>query len=222
MARARDIANIINSGTFITPASASATYLSQSIAIQDYLQKQDQDFKLITNLDYLATGGSASISNGQITFTSVSSISAINCFSTNYSSYKIIMSSNQTSSVDNEMRMRFRNSLGDITSGVYNGNYITYSYLSTTSSTNGGAYLSTYLPYTKTYYASSNGITMEIFSRSNQTEVSGHTFGGTASQNSVGEFGGRMSFNMDSVTGITFYCAAATSITGRIKIYGYK
>jgi hypothetical protein len=27
MARARDIANIINSGTFITPASASATYL---------------------------------------------------------------------------------------------------------------------------------------------------------------------------------------------------
>jgi len=39
MGRARDIANLINSGTFITPASASATYLSQTSASTTYLQQ---------------------------------------------------------------------------------------------------------------------------------------------------------------------------------------
>jgi hypothetical protein len=37
MGRARDIANIINSGTFITPASASASYLTASSASSTYL-----------------------------------------------------------------------------------------------------------------------------------------------------------------------------------------
>jgi hypothetical protein len=37
MGRARDIANIINSGTFITPASASASYLTVSSASSTYL-----------------------------------------------------------------------------------------------------------------------------------------------------------------------------------------
>jgi hypothetical protein len=37
MGRARDIANIINSGTFITPTNASATYLSQISASSTYL-----------------------------------------------------------------------------------------------------------------------------------------------------------------------------------------
>jgi hypothetical protein len=38
MGRARDIANIINSGTFITPASASTTYLTQLSASATYLR----------------------------------------------------------------------------------------------------------------------------------------------------------------------------------------
>jgi hypothetical protein len=37
MGRARDIANIINSGTFITPAAVSSNYLSQSSASSTYL-----------------------------------------------------------------------------------------------------------------------------------------------------------------------------------------
>jgi len=36
MGRARDIANIINSGTFITPASASTTFLTQTSASSTY------------------------------------------------------------------------------------------------------------------------------------------------------------------------------------------
>jgi hypothetical protein len=39
MARARDIANIINSGAFLTPASASATYLPQSSPVIGFKNK---------------------------------------------------------------------------------------------------------------------------------------------------------------------------------------
>jgi hypothetical protein len=49
MARARDIANIINSGTFITPASASATYLS--IADQSLVHISTQDFSSVSEIN---------------------------------------------------------------------------------------------------------------------------------------------------------------------------
>jgi hypothetical protein len=44
MGRARDIANIINSGTFITPANASATYLPQTTASATYIPQNNSMF----------------------------------------------------------------------------------------------------------------------------------------------------------------------------------
>jgi hypothetical protein len=98
MGRARDIANIINSGTFITPASASSTYASiNSTGLVPILRQ---------------------------TFTSSSEvIPNISVFTSTYQNYKILVNIDSVST-STIIRMRLRNGSTNETSANYRGSGI--------------------------------------------------------------------------------------------------
>jgi hypothetical protein len=116
MGRARDIANIINSGTFITPASASATYLSQTSASTIYAPASSTGLVLIN-----ATS-----------FSAQSSANINNVFSSTYESYRIIVEA--TAANNANVFFRFRSGTTDLSTGYYGGGLLYQTNGSLTSS----------------------------------------------------------------------------------------
>jgi len=93
MARARDIANIINSGTYLTPASASATYAT----------KDENALVYITSSE----------------FSAATSHPVNNIFTETYDNYKLIV--NWNSSTGLNLNLKLRNSGEDSNSNYWIG-----------------------------------------------------------------------------------------------------
>jgi hypothetical protein len=98
MARARDIANIINSGTFLTPASASATYASINST------------GLVPILRQTFTSSSEVVPNSSV-------------FTSTYQNYKILINIDSVST-STIIRMRLRTGSTNETSANYRGSGI--------------------------------------------------------------------------------------------------
>jgi hypothetical protein len=118
MGRARDIANIINSGTFITPASASTTFLTQTSASTIYAPASAGGLVKIIPSGAAAGTGSYSISStGTVTFSNATVISLNECFNSTYDNYRIQLE--LTSGNCGGVRMRMRSGTTDISTSTY-------------------------------------------------------------------------------------------------------
>jgi hypothetical protein len=228
MGRARDIANIINSGTFITPASASTTFLTQTSASTIYAPASAGGLVQIVPTSVSTTGGSATIaSNGVITFTSAATLNINNCFSTTYNNYKIILDSVMTigSNADTQLRMRLRSASGEDSENQYGGGYSMPYYGNNAINLASGVQPGTYVPITTAFY--SGGTSSVIFDLTKMNGSPGREFkgiciGGNASSGAYGFFVGSKSSNNTVHTGITFYSNTSGVFTGTMSVYGYK
>jgi hypothetical protein len=201
MARARDIANIINSGTFLTPASASATYLSQISASNTYTTKSENGLVLLN---------SSTITNGSTNH------EINNVFTSTYQNYLITYLITQSSGV--ESRFRYLDSSGEVSSANYFSQYtrsntttvstarqtgITYGVLIDNPNTTYTGTINVFLPNTNyETYAFLNGLDTNNVSGTNITTI----------RFAAGNF----------MTGIKFFLGSGNFTGGFIKIYGYK
>lgn len=189
-----------------------ATYATQSYA------SAQPGTKLIVPSSISVGSGSGSVdSNGKITFTSASSISINDCFSSTYDNYRIIFDC-VTSGTQN-ITFQFRNGSGNVTAS----NYLFQNILGSSSTVSGGR-ASGQSSFELLYQAvGAVAITMDVFEpfATDYTRIvsqSGRDLSGT-SPSLFSVVGG---YNQTtSLTGITF-ANSAGNITGNIRIYGYK
>ena len=111
MGRARDISKVFSTGTALaTDTEVSTTYQTKAAA----------GLTLLTPTSIVATGGSATSSissTGTVSFTSASTISLNDVFSTTYDNYRIIFRS--TTSTTGQIKLRLRVSGSDNTTSNY-------------------------------------------------------------------------------------------------------
>jgi hypothetical protein len=104
MARSRDISKVLSSNTTLaTDAEVAASYLSTTSASTVYQTKATTGLNLINTTS----------------FTSQSSVSIDDVFSSTYKSYKIIGYIQSSTTNANNLRFRLRASGTDLTSGIY-------------------------------------------------------------------------------------------------------
>jgi hypothetical protein len=195
-----------------TEVESLATYATQSYA------SAQPGMKLIVPSSISVGSGSGSVdSNGKITFTSASSISIDNCFSSTYDNYRIIFDC-VTSGTQN-ITFQFRNSSGNVTAS----NYLFQNILGSSTTVSAGR-ASGQSSFELLYQAvGAVAITMDIFEpfATDYTRIvsqSGRDLSGTtpALFSVVGGYN-----QTTSLTGITF-ANSAGNITGNIRVYGYK
>ena len=227
MARARDIANISNSGTFITPASASTTFLTQTSASTIYAPVSAGGLVQIVPTSVSTTGGSATVSStGIISYTNSSVLNINNCFSSTYDNYKIIFSSVMTigSNSSTQLRMRLRSSSGEDSANNYGGGYSMPYYGNTAINIAAGVQPGTYIPITEAFYSGGDCSVIFDIARINSSvlrEFKGICSGGGAASGAYGIFSGYKGAGVTH-TGITFYSNTAGVFTGTMSVYGYK
>jgi len=212
MGRARDIANLINSGTFLTPASASTTYAP--IAAGGLVK-------------IVATGviNASNSSTGTITFNSASAVSINGCFSATYESYLITVNLTNNSANDGDMLLRWRNAGTDSTASYYSS-YTGINTLATPGLINKtqdpsitGHAIGKYDNAT----VNSQYITIDVTNvfLSNFTTSVFTGFGSTDVSNLFSYNGGGSHRVSQSYDGFTL-AAENGNFTGTIKIYGYR
>jgi hypothetical protein len=184
-------------------------------------------FNVVPSGVAVATGTGTILANGQINFSSASSISINNCFSSIYDNYKIIFKSslNMPSNGANELRVRLRTASGDDSTNFYNGGYSHFYYGGTTVPISGGVQPGTYLPINTAFYntsiASATFDVMGINGTGNR-EFYGISQGGGGASGSFGTFAGGTYITSSVHTGITFYSSSTGTFSGTIRIYGYN
>lgn len=164
------------------------------------------------------SGGTASATAGTVTFTTVNSISLNGVFSATYDNYRIVLSGTGSTSLTWSMRYRVAGS--DNTNATYLWNYMygsgtTVAASRTTSTTNlqvgfansyavSGAAIDVYSPFLSAFTAS---LSQSVFHYSSS---------GCDVVFNSGGFGATTSFDGFSIIPST------GSITGNIRVYGYK
>lgn len=147
-------------------------------------------------------------------FSAVSSVSIDDVFSSTYDNYRILFHGSSTSSSSTGLLMRLRVSGSDITTSTYKYNYNLHGSASTgsfvTSSRwqigNVTTYATSSLDLAEPFLSSSTGFVCTTFAE--------------GSNNYVGVHGGREPSG--SVDGFTLYPDGAYTITGNLRIYGYR
>lgn len=171
---------------------------------------------LVSPTSIANSGGSASSSNGTTTFSGVSSISLNGVFSATYQNYRIIV--NVAPSGVGTFQMRFRSSGSDNTSTNYKSNGI-YSVWNT-STVNVTNYDSQ--SYWALHYFSGTtrqGRAIEVLAPFLSTEKTFSSLGANTDAGSTysGYFSATNSFD-----GFTLLPPAGVTITGTVRVYGYK
>jgi hypothetical protein len=205
MGRARDIANIINSGTFITPANASATYLSQTSASTIYSPASSTGLVLIN-----ATS-----------FSAQSSVNINNVFSSTYDSYKIIVESSGLNNGD--VFLRFRSGNTDLSSGYYGGGL---SYQTNGTFTSSGARSNgTEIMIQEDMHgnAGTNGFSsFDVYGMNSSTGGTHQVVGfSQSSYTGVGRSFSYMTTNGGTRDGFVIF-VPTNNMTGKVTTYGYK
>lgn len=172
---------------------------------------------LITPTSIAYSGGSASVSGGQITFSGVSSISINGCFSNLYQSYKIIHRITHSGTANVTMRLRASGTDASTSVYYYNGYYA--------QSTTGGAWNQNAVSgwtfslggsYTNRFSETT------LFDVANAAITTGNLIENEWNGSAVGSVTvGLWHNNAISYDGFSFI-ADANSMTGSIRVYGYK
>ncbi len=162
----------------------------------------------------LGSGSGSVDGNGAVTFSGVSSISLNGCFTASYDNYKIYV--NMSASNVWSCRMRLGSSGTPNTASTYNLQSLVISNTSVTASQQ----LSTNqfsITDVSTDFGSTEIDVMQPFNSSHTLFNSKGIYATTQMQNRSGRFAGTTSF-----TDIVFYPDSPGTITGTIRVYGYR
>ena len=182
-------------------------------------------YPVFTNGTVLPASDLNAIGNWKVTTYSFSSNTAPyidNCFSSDYTNYKVFI--NMSSATGDLVYMRFRNGSGDVTTSnyVWAGYYISqFSAPSVTAEGSSGA-----VAYGRIGYADAgvvNNFTMDVMNPYDTGATSWfcpHQQGGTSFQyarSMQGSF-----YGTGSMTGLKVYTASGYALTGTISVYGWR
>lgn len=174
---------------------------------------------LIIPTSVAVSGGSASVSGGQITFSGVSSISINGCFVSTYDNYRIIIDSTSPSA-NNYLDMRLRNNGTDDTSASYR---YAIGYVGLTSATmtyqtqetGSTRWRASFMPSADT----TNSVSIDMYSPKKADLT---RFAGNGTVSSQTQFLGGMFVSATQFDGFTIYSEAASTIGGTLRVYAYK
>jgi hypothetical protein len=168
---------------------------------------------LVTPTSIANSGGSASASGGQVSFTSVNSVSLNGVLSATYDNYRMVISS--TFSGDNSMHARLRLSGSDATGTTYFYQRVTGSASSASSTGQSSiAYL-----YLGDCSGNLSAWSIDMFNPAKASETQALTLN-VRSNNSIQTVSG-VHTTATAYDGITFFPAAGT-MSGTIRVYGYQ
>ncbi len=158
--------------------------------------------------------------SGSVTFSSASSVSLNNCFTTTYDNYRIMLDYIPTQS--NGLVSRYRNNGIDESSASY-GNAV---FFYRSNNTSGGEAANTGLTYSYLINQSANGYTalsIDVINPKKASYSLMHLLGtiGVSSTDVKSFFGIAQLANTNTYDGITFYPLSGT-ITGTLRVYGYN
>lgn len=177
---------------------------------------------IITPTSIANSGGSASASGGQITFTGVSSISLNGVFTSTYDNYRVTLRISATSTSDAFMRNRLR--VGGVDNSTANSYYQTSLYSGGSSASgNSGTGDNLLAGITNSTYATSASWIYDFVSPAlaSQTMINAHTFYTLTSGARYLELVDGYHNATSAFDGFTMYPSTGT-ITGNIRVYGYK
>jgi hypothetical protein len=168
------------------------------------------------------SGGSASASGGQVSFTGVSSISLNGVFTSTYDNYRVTMRISGTSTSDAFMRTRVR--VGGVDNSTASSYYQTSLYSGGSSASgNSGIQDNMLAGITNSTYATSGSWIYDYISPAlaSQTLINAHTFYTLTAGARYLEMVDCYHNATTAFDGFTMYPSTGT-ITGNIRVYGYK
>ncbi|HSG62767.1 MAG TPA: hypothetical protein VLA24_15180 [Pseudomonadales bacterium] len=175
---------------------------------------------LVSPTSIANSGGSASASGGEVTFTGVSSVSLNGVFSSAYENYRIVFNGISSSATATGLNMRFRASGTDASSSLYlwGGVYITQG-AGPTRNYSGGLAATGEIAAVADYTGDFTADIIQPALAANSSWVSSYLGSGTSSA-VYGTISGAHTA-ATSYDGCTIYPNVGT-ITGKIRVYGYK
>ena len=213
MARSRDISKVLSSNTtlsnsYLTLASASTTYAP--VASGGLVQ--------IVPTSIASTGGSSSVSsNGVVTFTGTSIISLNGCFNSSYQNYRVII--NFTPTTTGTLGLRFRANGSDNT--VSNAYYFAGAYIYQQGSVTANSSNPASIGRVARYDGGTGFTAFDVMDPSTSgaaTSTAGFSTGGGADWESLFNYFADGTYVFDGFSLIP----SAGTITGKIRVYGYK
>jgi hypothetical protein len=218
MGRARDISKVFSTGTALaTDTEVSGSYLTLASASTTYQTKTTAGLTLLTPASITNTGGTASIgANGTITFSSASTISINDVFSSTYRNYRIVASMTCTSDTDLSFRLRVGGADLSSANSYYYGAY----YVGTSSSQ---AFASINQSNPSNIFVGAIGgwnglLTLDVSAPFITAKT---TVSGQSSMRYLLNVAGITNNIETSYTGFSLIPSAGT-ITGEVSVYGYN
>jgi hypothetical protein len=215
----------VYSGTDWVPLASEVTNLS------GYYTKGEIDIldaptgsKLLVPTSVAVGSGTGSVSTqGTVSFSGASSVSVNGCFSSTYTAYKIILTT-QAATTQGDLKLRMRASGTDTTGSVYSYNYVflanssdtTYNYIRSAGNTT-SATIGVISP-------SQEGMTIFDIYNPFTTKNTGwlsRTNNLGAADTMTTQGGGRVN-DTTSYNSITIFNSSGGNISGTIQVYGYK
>lgn len=225
MARSRDISKVLSSNTTLaTDAEVAASYLTQASASTNYASIAAGSLTQLVPQSITAVGGTGSVSaNGAVTFTTCSSISLNNVFSSTYQNYRVVLRTIGNTTFL-QVKMRLRNNTTDIDSANYQGRLIVWG-------NDGGSASESFVNSTSLGVVWNQGTKNSLsvldigdpFLTENTTMIGTVMCGYVASNdsNQITSLTGGFLQTSTSYNGLTFF-APAQNLSGNIRIYGYR
>ena len=180
----------------------------------DAIEAKPAGLVQITPTSVTVSSGTASVSNGAVSYSGVGSVSLDGIFTSEYTSYRIIVAGFQ--SVQNPALYRFRTASGDISGGLY---YFQEVYSSNT--TIGASGFVNQATGRHGYYVANtwSSIAMDVINPTVNAVTEIVNMQGRSAPTSVQNVGG---YNDGTIfSGMTFI-GNGGNITGKIQVYGYR
>jgi len=175
--------------------------------------------KVIPSSVAVGSGTGSADSLGTVTFTSVSSVSLNNVFSSNYQNYRVVI--NFTPSTIGTLGFRFRANGTDNTNGTPSGYYWAGAYLyqsgSVTSNSSNYNNIGRVARY-DTGTGFTNFDVMDPYTYGSAKSTAGFSTGGGADWESLFNYYADGNYSFDGFSLIP----SAGTITGKIRVYGYN
>lgn len=174
---------------------------------------------LITPTSIAYSGGAASVLGGQIGFAGVSSISVNGCWTSSYANY-IIAINYQSGIVNDYLGFRLRVSGSDNSTNNYFYGIAEQNFDASTlaARTNEASATRARIAFTGTV-GNRAGTVLQMM----EPQIAAHTIWNTqVTSGTKGMFGGGDFLSTTQFDGFTVYSEGASTITGSIRIYGYK
>lgn len=178
--------------------------------------------KIVPTSVAVGSGSGSVDSNGNVTFSGVSSITLNNIFSSTYENYKIVINITGVST-QMDVLMRLNNNGTDNTSAVYSRGGV-YNYINSTPTALAGVGATSWpLGYVNSGTGSKNAFSIDMYRPNVVAETTALNTG--VWNNNVtfaGFFVGYLHDSASSFTGFTMYPNTGTISSGTIRVYGYS